>query len=1399
MELNKQALDLIIYKCDICEASFRTRKKVKKHLKIIHHSNDYSYVYQCRYCFKILTSLLQVLKHAKVKHRKKYYRCPYPDCDRAFVSNSVLNKHVENVHVNSARVIPYNIWKSVGDSSHTPVPWWTYRFLPEQELDIVNAFEVTQYENIRTKVISLINKHHFMKIQCSLTMKFTQSDKFGRDKKVRPFTIRSKMRRFNYSDIAEIDDYIHELCAHFEYHKDKLELSGSGWVMNYLTQLDFHVGQLDMLGACLDVNGENILRQTFGDNYRYAIQHLVDVSDNKKNDCFYSAVSAGMVYKQLADPKSLSKAQMKLLCDTNKKHFNTKNIALPFSVFSVKKFEERNANLKLAINVYAITNGTIRPVYCSKADPDLERMHLLLVLPPSNQELQQNGHYVYIKNFPAFINLIRNRIFPVNKYKSKSIHLCDLCLYHSTSQTELDVHKRFCKANTVQQITFPREKETVSFDEKSEHRKNMSAFIGFLDFEAKMLPHSNVQNYEDNDCDNCAVGGPVRYCSHSDRILHEQLPMTFSIYIISTHDNAIFFEKTYSSDTDLMPVFYETLDEIEKLTQSRLNLYKELKWSQRLDAIYKKEKLCYLCNGLFLPDHSIYGKCRDHCHMSPHIWNEAEQCWESKYLGAAHIQCNLQRQITTDLPIYVHNLMNYDSNFFMQHFAHLQTGRSLSGIPYNQQKLKTFNLDHFKFLDSYQILSASLAVLTDDLRDSNDPFNFLRISGLYQNSDQKNLLLRKSVYPYEWVRSVQQLQYTSEFPTREKFYSTIKGDTISVQDWNHGKKVYESFACKNMQEYTELYCKLDTLLLAECMWNFRTMIFDEFGLAVENYLSIPQLSFDCCLKTINDQIELMSDPTMVLMVEQSLRGGMSYVNTRHAHSHGLKPSTSKLRSRSNKRKSSKLPETEPKILKKENSPSTANSSVNKSSDIFSKSDKMTKSEPDSSILYIDANNLYGFAQKLPMPYKGYRWVQPKQFRFLDWKTMTDCQKYGYIVNCDLIFPPELHDKFDDFPLAPTHEVMTYDKLSPYSQETQKVLIGSEKKARKYGQQKLVSDVSRKNNYVVHYLNLGFYLRQGVQLGNIHSVIRFEQKDFLKDYINILSAKRALAKNDFKKNMYKLLANSLYGKFIQDVRKYSNMKISYTDRQLRRYIQSPLFESALFLGNNVHMVHMKNKEIKLNRLYAVGFSILELSKLHMYQVWYEHLKPAFQDDLELILTDTDSFIIKVSNHNELDVFKKISHIMDFSNFSKDHPFYSEVNKKVPGMFKKEHPNSKIEEVWAVKSKCYYIKFENETDTDHITCKGMAKKSAKNFPSDVFAECVLKNDVIVKSSMTNIIAKDKKIYTSIKTQAALSSFDDKRYALCKFHTVPYGSKYANYDPKKCFKCIRNKSVLKRLRRK
>ena len=268
---------------------------------------------------------------------------------------------------------------------------------------------------------------------------------------------------------------------------------------------------------------------------------------------------------------------------------------------------------------------------------------------------------------------------------------------------------------------------------------------------------------------------------------------------------------------------------------------------------------------------------------------------------------------------------------------------------------------------------------------------------------------------------------------------------------------------------------------------------------------------------------------------------------------------------------------------------------------------------------------------------------------------------------------------------------------------------------------------------------------------------------MKQYIDFNTEKRKKAANDFEKDFFKLMINSVYGKTMENLRKRINVRIVSNKKDFLKHTSRPTYIAQKLFGEDYAAIHEIKPVLMLNKPIYVGFTVLELSKWLMYDFHYNFIKKNFS--AELLFTDTDSLTYEIKSENIYEDFYRQKDLFDYSNYSKDSKFFDESNKKVIGKMKDEFGGIIIDEFVGLKSKMYAIKkiYGRETNT----AKGVNIATEFNEFKDV-----LFNKKIIRHKMKRIQAKKHKIGTYEINKISLSCFDDKRFILDDgIHTLAY----------------------------
>ena len=392
-------------------------------------------------------------------------------------------------------------------------------------------------------------------------------------------------------------------------------------------------------------------------------------------------------------------------------------------------------------------------------------------------------------------------------------------------------------------------------------------------------------------------------------------------------------------------------------------------------------------------------------------------------------------------------------------------------------------------------------------------------------------------------------------------------------------------------------------------------------------------------------------------------------------------------------------------------------------------EKFDSSQPSKFIAYLDANNLYGWAMMKPLPVGDFKWMSPLELE--NW------MDFPCILEVDLEYPRGLHDAHNDYPLAPERLKINVEKLIP--------------------------NLSDKTKYVLHCQNLKLYLELGLKLKHIHRGIKFEEKPWMKSYIELNTDLRTKGKNDFEKDFFKLMNNSVFGKTMENIRNRVDVRLVNNQDKAQKLISKPNLKHWTRFDENLIGVHLKRIKLTFNKPVYCGMSILDLSKTLIYDFHYRYIIPKFGPKQKLLFTDTDSLCYEIETEDFFeDIADDVEKMFDTSNFDKNHSSGIQgKNKKVPGMMKDEAGGKIIEGFVGLRAKLYsYKMFEGKEEKK---CKGIKKAVIKKQISfDDYKECLFSKKPQMRK-MNVIRSHQHEIFSETVNKIALSADDDKRIIL------------------------------------
>lgn len=894
-----------------------------------------------------------------------------------------------------------------------------------------------------------------------------------------------------------------------------------------------------------------------------------------------------------------------------------RDIQFPVRLRDISKFEKYNP--QISVNVYGLEKifkdnvtkyEVVGPLYYSLHRNRRLHVNLLLI---TNEE--GNSHYCCINDLSR---LVSQQITSRDGKK----HFCDGCLHYFRTAEQLEVHQRFdCNQVYTKLPTTDRNldrwgelraQNILKFDNYQKQVK--VPFVIYADFETLLKP-LDTGNQEQNP----NIPFTVTTCEH--------VPYSFAYYLKCSFDDNLSKFEIYRGE-DAVDVFIQRVDaDVQTLYDEHLKHVVPMK-----DMVpeeiqnFNDAVSCHICERPFTNDDV---KVRDHDHLS------------GDYRGAAHSNCNLNFNVPNFVPVFFHNL-NYDSHLFVKQLA--QDNEDIDVIPVTKEKYISFGkrllVDritedgasknvyvNIRFLDSYRFLSSSLASLAETLSDD----QCVEIQNQFGNGIKFEQMRQKGVFPYSYTESFQKLDEPA-LPTIEQFYDRLSESHIPQADYDRAVKVWQTFGCKTLGDYSDVYLKCDVFILADVFENFRNLCLKQYKLDPAQYYTAPGLFWDAMLKFTGVELELLTDMNMLHFFRKGIRGGVSTCVGRKA---------------------------------------IANNQFAGNYD---------PSKPTSFIMYLDATNLYGYAMQQCLPQRDFVWLTDEEIDLFNVFDVEDDSDTGYVLEVDLQYPEHLHDAHNDFPFCPELMVpprgkFKNSKLIPNLCDKTKYLIHY----RNLKQCLRAGLILTKTHRVLKFTQSS-WLKPWIDL---NTKLRNEsENDFHRGQYK-------LANNAVYGKTMENVDKRVIVKLLSHWEKIRNRMGA------EAYIAKANFKDRVCFSENLIAVEMNRTSVVYNKPSYVGFSVLDISKTVMYDFYYGFLKQQYDTDVSLLYTDTDSFILEINTENFYADMKRHLHLFDTSNY-KNNPHGVPRTESVVGKFKDEYAGVAIRSFYGVGAKTYCVNAVGRTD-------------------------------------------------------------------------------------------------------
>ena len=659
------------------------------------------------------------------------------------------------------------------------------------------------------------------------------------------------------------------------------------------------------------------------------------------------------------------------------------------AINKIDKFEKNNEDI--AVNVLYIYSGQKRGT--SKNEDEEERTNekygKITILRRSdynttrskivNLLLITNGE----KKHYAAVKNMSELLSRENANSRRAYHHCLNCLNGFRTESSRDKHYANCVDHDAVKIKMLWKGEDRWVQYHGGQNQFKVPFAMYADFESILKPMDECYKDRMNQLKAKQTGGSYTEC------INRHVLSGWCVYSKFAYGEIQDPLKAYHGKDCAERFIDHIVDETKRLYE-KFPEQPMIPLTEILQREHDEATKCHICMKLF-DDPENNQKVRDHCHYT------------GLYRGAAHDSCNLQYKIPKHIPVVFHNLSSYDIHLFIKELGKKFNTEDVGCIAENKGKYISFNVKipvqlakvELQFIDSCMFMASSLDKLSSNLADD----QCKNLQWFYQEEDAFQLMRRKRVYPYEYMDSWERFE-ERKLPPKEAFFSKLNMESISAEDYEHALQVWNRVNPEGdevtLGDYHDVYLATNVLLLADVFENFRDVCLQHYKLDPAHFYTAPGLAWQAALKYTGVKLEILTDYDMLLMFEKGIRSGITQAVRCYAKANN-------------------------KYL----------------GELYKPDDEI------SYLQYLDANNLYGWAMSEALPTHGFKWVKNvEEFTAKRITKLAKKNKHGYLLDVDVDYPEELHEKHNELPFLP--EKMEIDKVM-----------------------KLVPNLFNKKQYVVH--------------------------------------------------------------------------------------------------------------------------------------------------------------------------------------------------------------------------------------------------------------------------------------------------------------------------------------------
>lgn len=635
-----------------------------------------------------------------------------------------------------------------------------------------------------------------------------------------------------------------------------------------------------------------------------------------------------------------------------------------------------------------------------------------------------------------------------------------------------------------------------------------------------------------------------------------------------------------------------------------------IRMSQREERLHKLNNYCGLCKLDFRASAGM-PKVRDHSHLT------------GKFRQTLCQLCNILLVKKPAVNVYFFcdsgKIFPFILRSLQQHVV-----KQVKVIPKSgNNEFCSIIINKFvRFVNIHNFMPTNFADLIEShkmCQESSYSNQFPCLVKIYGDMEKAALFTTKFFDPFV----VNEAHNLIKLPLQESMKNYLDGGCPTNEEYSIIVEMWKKLQITNYDEYLQVHSLAQACLIVDIWQSFDKFCMEHFKLSPSHFLSLSGYVYSIAMYNANADWNYVVEPEIAEMINRWSRGGMVANFVKSAVGN------------------------------------------NEMIDNFNENEKERVY-----ITSIDLASAYSHIMCSPLPYSDFKLITEPNIDYNAIINDNDQNPTQYIVEADLKYPNELHSVHRSFPLAPSRVTLKDETVSPYQRQLYNDLHSNT--MNEMNLNRLALCFGDKEKYVLHSKNLRYYLKMGMKLTKITKAVQFTEKAYLREFILKILKLRQSTNSQFFADLMKRFGNALFGSLGLSLTTRKNIRVCLSREECISLVSKSTFKNLTILGKSTALVELDKESVLYDRPHIQFCAILDLAKLHFFQMYYGNILKAFHHShVTTCQIDTDGMILKIASP-ENDFIKRFAEItgncFDCSNLPTNCKLYSLTNKGKPGYFK-----------------------------------------------------------------------------------------------------------------------------------